>query len=63
MLVVRAGVSNIFFSQVRDGKVVFAGEPSHAVLGVTTISIIGVSTAVLIIDLVYPLLDPRVRVT
>ena len=38
---------------------VYAGDYS-LVLGVTTISIIGVSAAVLIIDLVYPLLDPRV---
>jgi len=39
---------------------VYAGDYG-LVLGVATISIIGVSTAVLIIDLVYPLLDPRVR--
>jgi peptide/nickel transport system permease protein len=31
------------------------------VLGVTTISIIAVAFAVLVIDLVYPLIDPRVR--
>ncbi len=30
-------------------------------MGVTLYSIIGVATAVLIIDLLYPLLDPRVR--
>ena len=40
---------------------VYAGDYG-LVLGVTTVSIIGVSAAVLIIDLVYPLLDPRVRV-
>ena len=40
---------------------VYAGDYG-LVLGVTTISILGVSAAVLIIDLVYPLLDPRVRV-
>jgi peptide/nickel transport system permease protein len=39
---------------------VYAGDYG-LVLGVATVSIIGVSTAVLIIDLVYPLLDPRVR--
>ena len=39
---------------------VYAGDYG-LVLGVTTISIVGVSAAVLIIDLVYPLLDPRVR--
>ena len=31
------------------------------VLGITTVSIIAVSAAVLLIDLAYPLLDPRVR--
>jgi peptide/nickel transport system permease protein len=40
---------------------VYAGDYG-LVLGVTTISIVGVSSAVLIIDLVYPLIDPRVRV-
>jgi peptide/nickel transport system permease protein len=40
---------------------VYAGDYG-LVLGVTTVSIIGVSAAVLVIDLVYPLLDPRVRV-
>jgi peptide/nickel transport system permease protein len=39
---------------------VYAGDYG-LVLGLTTISIVGVSTAVLIIDLVYPLFDPRVR--
>jgi peptide/nickel transport system permease protein len=32
------------------------------VLGVTTVSIIAVSAAVLLLDLLYPLVDPRVRV-
>jgi peptide/nickel transport system permease protein len=31
------------------------------VLGVTTMSIVAVAVAVLVIDLVYPLVDPRVR--
>ncbi len=39
---------------------VYAGDYG-LVLGVTTMSIIGVSAAVLVIDLVYPLLDPRVE--
>jgi peptide/nickel transport system permease protein len=39
---------------------VYAGDYG-LVLGVTTMSIIGVSVAVLLIDLVYPLLDPRVE--
>jgi peptide/nickel transport system permease protein len=40
---------------------VHAGDYS-LVLGVTSISIISVSAAVLLIDLLYPLLDPRVKV-
>ena len=39
---------------------VYAGD-FGLVLGVTTISIIGVSAAVLLIDLAYPLFDPRVE--
>ena len=38
---------------------VYAGDYG-LVLGVATVSIIGVSTAVLIIDLLYPLIDPRI---
>jgi peptide/nickel transport system permease protein len=40
---------------------VHAGDYS-LVLGVTTVSILAVSIAVLLIDLVYPLIDPRVTV-
>lgn len=40
---------------------VYAGDYG-LVLGVTTISILGVSAGVLAIDLLYPLLDPRVQV-
>ena len=39
---------------------VHAGDYS-LVLGITTVSILAVSAAVLLIDLAYPLLDPRVR--
>jgi len=41
-------------------KAIFAGDYATA-LGVLSLSIIGVSTATLIIDLIYPLIDPRVR--
>jgi len=41
---------------------VYAGDYG-LVLGVTTISIVGVSIGVLAIDLLYPLLDPRVKVS
>ena len=40
---------------------VHAGDYS-LVLGVTSVSIVAVSLAVLVIDLLYPLLDPRVQV-
>jgi peptide/nickel transport system permease protein len=33
------------------------------VIGIATVSIVAVSLAVLIIDLTYPLLDPRVKVS
>ena len=39
---------------------VYAGDYS-LVLGITTVSIVAVSVAVLLIDLAYPLLDPRVK--
>jgi peptide/nickel transport system permease protein len=31
------------------------------VLGVTTIAIIAVAAAVFVIDIIYPLIDPRVK--
>lgn len=40
---------------------VYAGDYG-LVLGVTTVSIVGVSLGVLFIDLLYPLIDPRVKV-
>src|SRR5882724_10543142 len=40
---------------------VHAGDYS-LVLGITTVSILAVSVAVLLIDLAYPLLDPRVKI-
>lgn len=39
---------------------IYAGDYS-LVLGVTTIAIIGVAAAVFVIDIVYPLIDPRVK--
>lgn len=40
---------------------VHAGDYS-LVIGVTTVSIVAVSAAVLLVDILYPLIDPRVRV-
>jgi len=35
----------------------------NLIMGITMLSIIGISTAMLVLDLAYPLLDPRVRYT
>jgi len=48
---------------VQDIGELDTGERYGLVLGVTTISILGVSIGVLAIDLFYPLLDPRVKVS
>ncbi|MCX7846354.1 MAG: ABC transporter permease subunit, partial [Dictyoglomaceae bacterium] len=33
----------------------------NLIMGITAISIIGIATFILIIDLLYPLFDPRIR--
>jgi peptide/nickel transport system permease protein len=48
------GVGTLLISAVHAGDY-------SLVLGITTVSILAVSVAVLLIDLCYPLLDPRVR--
>ncbi len=48
------GVGSLLVSAVHAGDY-------SLVLGITTVSILAVSAAVLLIDLAYPLLDPRVR--
>lgn len=35
----------------------------NLIMGITMLSIVGITTAILIVDLTYPLLDPRVRYT
>jgi peptide/nickel transport system permease protein len=35
----------------------------NMIMGITLLSIVGISTAILIVDLTYPLFDPRVRYT
>lgn len=35
----------------------------NLIMGITILSIVGITTAILILDLAYPLLDPRVRYT
>ena len=48
------GVGTLLVSSVHSGDY-------SLVLGITTVSIVAVSFAVLLIDLAYPLLDPRVK--
>ena len=48
------GVGTLLVSAVHVGDY-------SLVLGITTVSIVAVSLAVLLIDLLYPLLDPRVK--
>ena len=48
------GVGNLLIDGVQDGDY-------SLVLGVTSITIIAVSAAVFLIDMLYPLLDPRVQ--
>lgn len=33
----------------------------NLIMGITVFSIVGITTAILIIDLAYPLFDPRIR--
>jgi peptide/nickel transport system permease protein len=33
----------------------------NLIMGITLLSIVGITTAILVIDLTYPLFDPRVR--
>ena len=35
----------------------------NLIMGITIFSIVGITTAILIVDLTYPLFDPRVRYT
>ncbi|MBN1886508.1 MAG: ABC transporter permease, partial [Thermoflexales bacterium] len=35
----------------------------NMIMGITLMSIVGITTAILVVDLTYPLLDPRVRYT
>ena len=48
------GIGNLLIDGVQDGDY-------SLVLGVTSITIIAVSAAVFLIDMLYPLLDPRVQ--
>ena len=49
------GIGTLLISAVQTGDY-------SLVIGITSVSIVAVSVAVLVIDLIYPLLDPRVKV-
>lgn len=48
------GIGNLLFRAIVNGDY-------NLIMGITILSIIGISTAILILDLTYPLFDPRVR--
>lgn len=50
------GIGNLLFRAIVNGDY-------NLIMGIVILSIIGISTAILILDLIYPLFDPRVRYT
>jgi peptide/nickel transport system permease protein len=50
------GLGNLLFRAIVNGDY-------NLIMGITIFSIVGLTTALLIVDLTYPLLDPRVRYT
>lgn len=57
-------ITEVVFSYPGIGFVLYTSilqADYNVIMGVTIFSIIGIATAVLIVDLLYPLLDPRIR--
>jgi peptide/nickel transport system permease protein len=57
-------VTEIVFSYPGVGSVLYNGIISadyNLIMGITLLSIVGIATASLLVDLTYPLFDPRVR--
>lgn len=48
------GVGNLLYRAIVNGDY-------NLIMGITILSIVGISTAMLVLDLMYPLFDPRVR--
>lgn len=48
------GLGSLLFNAIVNGDY-------NLIMGITVFSIVGITTAILIIDLIYPLLDPRIR--
>jgi peptide/nickel transport system permease protein len=59
-------ITEIVFSYPGLGTLLFRAIVNgdyNLIMGITILSIIGITTAILVVDLTYPLLDPRVRYT
>ena len=59
-------ITEIVFSYPGLGMLLFraiANGDYNLIMGITILSIVGITTAILILDLTYPLFDPRVRYT
>jgi peptide/nickel transport system permease protein len=57
-------ITEIVFSYPGVGFLLFRAvlvNDYNVIMGITTISIVVIVTATLILDLVYPLIDPRIR--
>jgi len=50
------GLGSLLFNAIVNGDY-------NLIMGITVFSIVGITTAILILDLLYPLFDPRVRYT
>lgn len=50
------GLGSLLFRAIANGDY-------NLIMGITILSIVGITTAILILDLTYPLFDPRVRYT
>jgi peptide/nickel transport system permease protein len=50
------GLGTLLFNAIVNGDY-------NLIMGITILSIVGITTAILILDLTYPLFDPRVRYT
>ena len=48
------GIGTTMYTAINNGDY-------NAIMGITLLSIVGIATASLLIDLIYPLIDPRVR--
>lgn len=48
------GLGSLLFNAIVNGDY-------NLIMGITAFSIVGITSAILIIDLIYPLLDPRIR--